>query len=369
VSHPSSKRVALRYFIAREISAAGSERDITANLPAFESAYTDLKKAVEDGKSRGLAGDHMVVRRWANVPWVQLMQNGYKIAEGIQGSRSIPARSAKGIEMAHRLYYRSRKMPTDVYKWWKTNQKRLLLTTIAAKTWPEKQEGTDDLFRVGPFLVHNTIGASGAKLEVFKKMLETAIKKIKGIRGIPGFKKVLYGDIYLVGQITKAHTAAWYDPSEDAIYCRVAKAKWGFDEAFALVHELTHRYWRKFMSREAKAKWESHHMNVKYEKVDLPMPQVGDELPVRFKGAPKGWRPRVEEIKGGQYWYRAPNDQRQSIPSMRIRKFVNSTKGAELRFPTAYSAKNEEEHFCEAVASEAFGSLKDAHSKVLVSIW
>ena len=32
-------------------------------------------------------------------------------------------------------------------------------------------------------------------------------------------------------------------------------------------------------------------------------------------------------------------------------------------------AKNEEEHFCEAVASEAFGSLKDAHSKVLVSIW
>jgi hypothetical protein len=206
-------------------------------------------------------------------------------------------------------------------------------------------------------------------LEVFKKMLETAIKKVKGIRGIPGFRKVLYGNIYLVGQITNAHHAAWYDVREDAIYCRVTKAKWGFDEAFALVHELTHRYWRKFMSPKAKAKWESHHMNVRFQKVDLPMPQVGDELPVRFKGAPRGWRPTVEEVMHGAYWYRTPNNQRQSISAMRIRKVVDQTKGVELRFPTAYSAKNEEEHFCEAVASEAFGSLKDAHSKALMGIW
>jgi len=369
MSHAMPERVALRWLVAKEVNAAGSEKDITDNLPAFESAYADLKEAVEDGVARGLPGDHMVVRRWANVPWVQLIQRGYKIAEGIQGSRSIPARSAKGIEMAHRLYYRSRKMPTDVYKWWKTNEKRLLLTIVAAKRWPEKQEGSDDLFRVGPFLVHNTVGATGAKLEVFKKMLETAIKKVKGIRGIPGFRKVLYGNIYLVGQITNAHHAAWYDVREDAIYCRVTKAKWGFDEAFALVHELTHRYWRKFMSPKAKAKWESHHMNVRFQKVDLPMPQVGDELPVRFKGAPRGWRPTVEEVMHGAYWYRTPNNQRQSISAMRIRKVVDQTKGVELRFPTAYSAKNEEEHFCEAVASEAFGSLKDAHSKALMGIW
>lgn len=369
MSHLSSKRVALRYFVSREISAAGSEKDITANLPAFESAYADFKKAIEDGAARGLSGDNMTVRRWANKPWVQLMDHGYKIAEGIQGSRSIPARSAKGIEMAHRLYYRSRTMPADVHKWWKTNQKRLLLTMLAAKKWPEKQEGTDDLFRVGPFLVHNTIGASGAKLEVFKKMLETAIKKVKGLRGVPGIKKVLYGDIYLVGQITNAHHAAWYNSREDTIYCRVAKAKWGFDEAFALVHELCHRYWRKFMSPKAKAKWESHHMNVKYEKVDLPMPQVGDELPVRFKGAPRGWRPRIEEITLSQYWFKTPDGREESIGKRQVRNFIDQTKGVELRFPTAYSAKNEEEHFCEAVASEAFGSLKDAHSKVLVSIW
>ena len=368
----SNVRVAARYkneVVAKEVSAAGSQKDITDNLVAFERAYDDFKEAVQDGMDRRISGDNHVVRMWANKPWVQLIQRGYKIAEGILGTRSIPARQAKGMEMAHRLYGNSRKMPKDVYKWWKTNEKRLLLTIMAAKKWPEKQEGSDALFRVGPFLVHNAVGATGQKLEVFKKMLETAIKKVKGIHGVPGFQKVLYGDIYLVGQISKAHHAAWYAVTEDAIYCRVTKAKWGFDEAFALVHELAHRYWRKFMSREAKAKWGTHHYSIKFQKVDLPMPQVGDPLPVRFRGAPKGWRPTVEEIKHGEYWYRTPNDRLTSISAMRIRKVVDQTKGVELRFPTAYSAQNEEEHFCEAVASEAFGSLSTAHTKALMGIW
>jgi len=372
------ERVALQWLVARYaagtsdearvVNAAGSEKDITANLPAFERAHKEFVEALADGKKRGLAGDS-VVRRWANLPWVELMQRGHLIAEGIQGTRSTPARSAKGMEMAHRLYSRSRAMPKDVYKWWGTNEKRILLTLEAAKTWPEKKEGSDDLFRVGPFLVHNTIGITGSKLEVFKKMLETATKKIKSDRTVPGIKKVLYGDVYLVGKIAGAHAAAWYNIREDVIYCRVAKAKWGFDEAYSLVHELCHRYWRKFMSREAKAKWESHHLAVSYRKVEIPRPKVGDELPVRIKGAPRGWRPVLKEITSTSYSYERPNGVMGGISKTQLHSFLSKTRGAELRFPTAYSAKNEEEHFCEAVASDAFGSLGDDHQAALKGIW
>ena len=365
----AKKRVAQRWAAQRSLVAAGSEQDIESNLPSFEKAYAEFKRAVEDGVSRGLSGDHTVVRRWANRPWVQLMDRGYEIAEGILGSRAVPSRDAKGIEMAHRLYARSQKMPEDVYKWWKTNEKRLLLTIEAAKTWPVKEEGSDDLFRVGPFLVHNGLGTTGPQLDAFKKMLETAIKKVKGLRGVPGFQKVLYGDIYLVGQIRGAHHAAWYNVSEDAIYCRLSKSKWGFDEAYALVHELAHRYWRRFMSPLAKAKWESHHSKVLYTKVDLPMPQAGDPLPVRVKGSPRGWRPKVESLKGGNYFYRSHDGVLLSIPERRIRRVVDQNKGVALRFPTPYSSTNEEEHFCEAVASDAFGKLSEKHQEALDSIF
>ena len=363
--HPSAKRVATRY-----MEAAGSEKDITDNLAAFEEAYSEMLEAIEEGKWVADAElSRLRVRRFANQPWVQLMTLGYKIAEGILGTREIPPRKAKGMEMAYRLYARSRRMPKDVYKWWDTNEKRILLTIEAAKTWPEKQEGTDALFRLGPFMVHNTIGATGAKLEAFKKMLETATKKAKAEKDVPGFQKVLYGDIYLVGQITKAHHAAWYNVREDVIYCRVAKARWGFDEAYSLVHELSHRYWRKFMSRGAKQAWERHHAHTSLKDVDIPKPEVGDELPVRVKGAPRGWRPVLKVITPSAYLFDRPDGSLGGVDRRQIYNFLSRTKGAELRFPTAYSAKNAEEHFCEAVASDAFGSLGPEHEAALRAIF
>jgi hypothetical protein len=351
------------------VLAAGSEQDIAQNIVPFERAHAAFKKAVEDGLARGISGDNYVVRQRANLPWVELMDKGYKIADGILGTREIPARKAKGLEMAYRLYARSRKMPKNVYKWWKTNEKRILLTIAAAKTWPEKQEGTDALFRLGPFTVHNTTGASGAKLEAFKKMLVTATNKVKADKDVPGLRKVLYGDIYLAGQLNKARTAAWYNIQEDVVYCRVANAKWGFDESFALVHELTHRYWRKFMSREAKALWEKHHRKTSYKKVEIPPPEVGEALPVRIKGAPRGWRPVIKEIKESAYTFARPDGSESEISKYRLLKFRRETMGDELRFPTAYSAKNAEEHFCEAVASDAFGSLGPEHTAALRSIF
>ena len=175
---------------------SGTEEDISQNIQAFKNAYQKLSTAIQNAKDRGLSGDGRTARQWANRPWVECINHGFKIAEGIIGTRSIPPRSAKGIEMAYRLYYRSRRMPKDVYKWWDKNEKRLLLTIEAAEQWEPKQQGTDDLFTIGPFTVHNTIGAQGKALDAFKKMLELTIKKVK-LNKARGFSKVLYGDIYL----------------------------------------------------------------------------------------------------------------------------------------------------------------------------
>ena len=151
---------------------SGTEEDISQNILAFKTAYESFKTAIQDAKDRGISGDSRIARQWANKPWVKCMELGFKIAEGVIGTRSIPPRNAKGIEMAYRLYYRSRTMPKDVYKWWDKNEKRLLLTIEAAERWKPNQQGTDDLFTVGPFTVHNTIGAQGKALDAFKKALE-----------------------------------------------------------------------------------------------------------------------------------------------------------------------------------------------------
>lgn len=347
---------------------SGTEEDISQNIQAFKNAYEKFKTAVQDAKDRGLSGDSRIARQWANRPWVDCMELGFKIAEGVIGTRSIPPRSAKGIEMAYRLYYRSRTMPKDVYKWLDKNEKRLLLTIEAAERWKPKQEGTDDLFTVGPFTVHNTIGAQGKALDAFKKMLELAIKKVK-LNKARGFSKVLYGDIYLVGQLTKSNTAAWYDVGKDIVFCRVAKKAWRFDEAHSLVHELGHRYWRRIAAKPLKTEWMRHHIRVESKEVEIPMPDVGDELPLRIKGAPRGWRPKVLQSDRSTYTYERPDGSKGTIARMSIWKVQKQNEGNALRFPTAYSATNEEEHFCEALSLASFGTLPDEHQVPFKAIW
>ena len=347
---------------------SGTEEDISQNIQAFKNAYQKLSTAIQDAKDRGLSGDGRTARLWANRPWVECINHGFKIAEGVIGTRSIPPRSAKGIEMAYRLYYRSRRMPKDVYKWWDKNEKRLLLTIEAAEQWEPKQQGTDDLFTIGPFTVHNTIGAQGKALDAFKKMLELTIKKVK-LNKARGFSKVLYGDIYLVGQLTQSNTAAWYDVGKDIVFCRVARKSWRFDEAHSLVHELGHRYWRRFAAEPLKKEWLRHHVGCSVKQVEIPMPDVGDELPVRIKGAPRGWRPRVIQTDSSTYTYERPDGSSATIARATIRRVQSQNEGDALRFPTAYSATNKEEHFCEALSLISFGTLTEEHEIPFKAIW
>jgi hypothetical protein len=352
----------------RWVQAAGTAADITDNIKIFIFTYNRMLHTIEGGQEAGWEGTHNGLRRMSNKPWIQLMDYGYKIANGLLSTRSIPARQVKGMEMALRLFANSRRMPKDVYKWWATNHKRLMLIIAGAAQWPEKQEGGDDLFTIGPFKVHNTIGESGPGLETFKKALLAAAKMAQG-NPVPGFNKVLYGEVYLVGQIAKAHHAAWYNSAEDILYIRMNNKRWGMDGAQTIVHELGHRYWRKFANKAAKSQWESHHIDVTYKKVELPMPQVGDKLPLRLRGAPRGWRPTVARMDKTNYFYERPDGTEGKILSFNIWKVVRQNEGAALRFPTAYASTSEEEHFCESLKLQAAGVLPAEHAEAFKTIW
>ncbi len=356
----------------RWVQSAGTEKDIQGNLKFFAGAYKDFVQAINDGHTRSLPGDHFTVRRWANGPWVVLINRGYKIAEGILSTRSIPPRKAKGLEMAYRLFSNSRRMPKDVYKWWATNQKRLDLVLEAATSWPEKQEGTDDLFTVGSFRVHNTVGLTGAKLERVKKIVAMA-EKLARKAPAKGFKRTIYGDIHVVARITKAHHAAWYMPTDDSMYLRLIRET-ELGTAQSIVHELGHRYWKRFASSDQRASWDTHHREVGNNDVpreEIHIPTVGEPLPVVKVTGVKG-DPVVVKDDGANLYFEGKSRGKPatfSIPRYRAFVLLREQAKRDRNFPTNYSAKDSEEHFCEALKLAASGALANEHAVPFNAIW
>jgi hypothetical protein len=272
------------------------------------------------------------------------------------------------MEMAYRLFAVSRRMPKDVYKWWAKNKRRIDFIIEAVRKWPEKQEGGDELFILGSFRVHNTVGATGSELASLKKTIEMAEKLVRK-NSVPGFRRVLYGDIQVVSRITQAHHAAWYHPADDSLYLRRGK-KTGMDEVQSLVHELGHRYWDKFALKDTKSQWRQHHWRVENQDVDVDLPGVGETIPVRVKGV-KG-DPIVKKMEGGHYWFEVPVGKKVrtlSIPIYRIQKILADNEKRVKNFPTPYASKNEEEHFCESLKMLAAGVLPDEHAIPFKVIW
>lgn len=349
--------------------AAGTEDDIKRNLPRLMSSYADYAQAIRRAQSLLLDGASTSARVWANQPWVNIIESGRGVVAGVLSVRSIPDKSTKPLEMVYRLMTNTRRMPQDVYKWWEDNGKRIKFLIEAAETWPAKSEGTDELFTLGPFKVRNTVGAKGAELESLKKGLERAEKAVKS-NPVPGFARVLYGDVHVVPRITKAHHAAWYYPNDDSLYLRRTKAT-GLDEVHALIHELGHRYWHKFASEPQKKAWALQHIRAASKTIEVELPKVGDELPVSIKGA-KGRYPTIVAIEPGMFIYAIDiegSPHTNFISTQKVYDFYRERQKATKNFPTKYSATDAQEHFCDSVAMLALGNLPDEFAVPFNAIW
>ena len=394
-NQPSQIRVAARWVEAS-----------TAAFADFEKAIADLQRMARDNFVTRLNGGPVNLRE-LNLAWLSLVKNGQKVCDRLMEERVIPKKLNKGFEMAYRLFSTARKMPAytrrrglDPIKfaaWWKKTEKRCELVVRGWNEWDEKSAGGEALFNLGSFTVHNILGASGDDLEGFKTSLGKAERLIRSNSNIvPNFNKVLYGEVFFVPQLTKGHTIAWYDWSKDKVYVRKNKASWGADEVHSIIHELGHRYYRKFADKDAKSQWLRHHWRVGRRTPEVPDLVEGEELPIRVKGAPRGWRPKVWKVEHGMYLYLMPGAEKEfetiaqrfpdpeegkayiaknmkrlvgHYPITEINAFRGETDSNLTVYPTVYSKKSEEEHFCDALALNCMGALDSIHSEPFEDIW
>lgn len=308
----------------------------------FQDTYKIVLEGIEKIEDEPSYRSKTVSKRFL----MPLIYVGMDLAKLILQNKSIPSRHKKDLEMATRAFMKVKRAPTKPRSWIQRNEKRIKFL-LSTQKFPEKSLGQDELFKIGPFEVHNTIGAEGKELDMTKDLIRKSHKIIKS-SSIPHTSKILYGKVFLTGQLLRAHTLAWYDPGEDTISIRIRK-KIDSDALHSLTHEFGHRLWRLFLEKDKKRQWTRHHHKVGRSS-DMPMPDVGDPL-----GFPlKGMKEPVILRKEGEKFYVSDDGY------LTYKQILNAYK-EEFSYPTRYSSTSEEEHFCEAFAMYCMGVLPSDH--------
>lgn len=324
------------------IARTVNQQELTNLMIRFDGHKRNIDRMLA-----GTSGNNPYIRKM--LPWKAFRNAGVLYAQALLGSKEVPKESKRDFDKAVKLFMGTERTPNDPAEWMFKNTIPIL-TLIRALRWPDKVEGqSESLFRAGPFLVHNNLGAEGDDLQKVKDALEGAATKIKGV-GAPGLNSVLYGDVMVVGNISKSNMLAWYYENEDVIYVRLFK-RVGIDELFNLIHELGHRYIDKFMPKANWSLWVAYHNRLKVQPItaepkDL---KVGDEMPFRIKGL-RG-TPVVQKIEGTKVYF----SDTVIVQDRLLKKYLRES----ARFPTEYSATSPDEHFCETLALYAMGKLTE----------
>jgi len=341
------------------------KKSIRDDIVEYDARYSDPGKSIFDDdvarrRRRGL-------QIWTRRSWEKYVAQGSSLAMAILDLKTVPPGQAKALEVSARTFMAAKRPPTDIEDWLVKVAKFDTFLQDAAKTWPDKTEGGADLFVVGPFHVHNTIGAAGEELEGVKSLVEKGITAVHRLDGaLAEMKKTLYGDVYVVGRLKQPKVLAWYDVSDDTVHVRPAlPAKINADVVQNFVHELAHRFWGKFTTNMQKRAWNTHHWMIQHANVKVEMPKVGERLPFSVNRVAN---PEVLAIDGGFYVLDIPSkrhpEEHLKIERGKMWAWIHGE--AKIRaFPTAYSAKNSEEHFCDAVALKSLGKLPKEHEEAL----
>ena len=363
---PCAVRVASRFLAAKEWGdPSGMISDYRGALTAFQtsvtsatsdaalafSRYTSVASTpretemVEKARAKALRGrlSHTLV---------PLITAARPLAEWVVQTRVIPASKAKAVEMAARLVGSMARVPQDVTDWYEKNASRLNLLLEAA-SWPERSgegEAAAQVVTVGPFKVHNTIGADERHYKEIQGLVENAARALSTTLD---FKKVLYGDVYVVGQLRQSNTLAWYKVQSDDVFVR-SLAKKGGDDLHSLIHELGHRYWFQFATNDQKRNINMLFMDLGTAPAPaVKRPTVGDELPVPVRGA-KGTKFIIVK-DDGRYYETEPTGR---FPIYKVMQLITErAKGTET-FPSQYSMTDSDEFFAECFAFYTLGRLK-----------
>ena len=279
--------------------------------------------------------------------WILLDRYGTDISRWAIETRRIPPGKAKLLELTARLFQASKRRPPNLIKWYDTNREKLEFLSEVA-TWPERTG--EDTLTLGSFEVHNTVGANEKVMAVVVDVFEQAERAIAAMFD---FGKVLYGPVFITGQVLKSGTLAWYYVQTDEVYVR-ANLKKGRGELHNLVHELGHRYWYRFLGatkQQAIARWFARIDRLEGTRTE--MPKVGEPMPFEMKG--HATPPIIQRIEGTHFYI----DEHGYLKFEAIWKAIRE-EDRRRKYPTPYSSTNEVEFFAEVFAMYVLGTLPQA---------
>lgn len=221
-----------------------------------------------------------------------------------------------------------------------------------ADTWPNVADSEDA--KVGSFTLVNQTKVDP---KAIVKTLGLAEKLIRQ-SDIPNVKSVLYGPVIIATKLKGiANVIAFYSSSEDTIYLQALKSYSDRVEK-TLLHEIGHRYYRKFAKAELKREWDTHH------------DEVGKSGKKLEEGAivylSDGAYEFYEKTLQGTKMYVALRD---PVSKKHVGYVDYKVAMRGVGYPTPYSATNAEEHFCEAFAMYLLGTLQPEHFAAFERIW
>ena len=358
---PCAVRVAARFLSAKVWGdPSGMISDYRGALTAFQTSVTrNIAFATQSFSRFSVTSSDLLQKAVAKATrgalshtFVPLLHTARPLSEWVIQTRVIPAGKAKSLEMAARLVGSIARVPQDIPDWYEKNAARLNLLLEAA-SWPEKSgEGVaaEQVLTVGPFKVHNTIGADDKQFKEIQGLVENAARALSTTRD---FKKVLYGDVYVVGQLRQSTTLAWYKVASDDVYVR-SLAKKGGDDLHSLIHELGHRYWYKFTTPDQQRNINRLFMDLGTASAPaVTRPKVGDVLPVPVKGS-KGVNYIIVKDDGVTY----QTEPKGAFSVRDVMRILTTKAKSTETFPSQYSMTDSVEFFAECFAFYTLGRIK-----------
>ena len=277
--------------------------------------------------------------------------NGRTLVSFTAQLKQVPSQHRRMFDMARREFARTRKFD---YPTWFGKNIEMLRMVYNVGSWP-------DVSSVTPEAEGDTAGAVTliGSIRIVNQTDQNPEKSVDIVRravralsdsGVPSITRVLYGDMFIVGEVArKKSLAAWYYRDRDIIEVLSVK-RFAEQSVRVTIHELGHRYWLKFMDRDAQQAWQKHHSAMSYANPDPVFPEVGDVLDyVQGKPTVSSISQGIINFEGGGF-----------VLKGNLVGFLRD-RARQLTFPTPYAATNAEEHFCESLSLFCLGDLKGAN--------
>lgn len=193
-----------------------------------------------------------------------LAETGHALFLSILQSYTLPPRLLKQVEMASRVYLKSRApgLPAsgpqkyikaiDIYEQTLAEARKHIEVARAAiaqgKEHDTEGEGATKV-KVGPFTLINTGGFSRDVMREAADLVHKAAEHLQRV----GLTDVLYGDVHVTNTImSRSNVLAFYLVEKDEMFVR-ANVKATAEMTRTTIHELGHRYEAKFLRGGARA--------------------------------------------------------------------------------------------------------------------